>query len=423
MKHLTLPYGSGEVAFPFPEEHLLGVLEPRKMDPYADMARSLALGLDKPSAGDPLAELIRRKKPTKVAIIVNDLTRSTPTSRLLPPILECLAEQGVPPSAIMIVIATGTHRSLTDEEREMVVGPAIKDQYHVVNHDCDAFDLVSLGTLSTGNELRINRFVAEADFRIAVGEVLFHYYAGFAGGRKSLLPGVAGRASIMANHRLMMQPGSGIGLLKGNPVHEEMLEAHARCPLDFIVNVVCSAQKQVVRLVCGDPIEAWLDGVRAFEKLNTVAIPRQAEVVIVSAGGYPKDVSLYQAHKAMEMASRAVVDGGTLVLLAECREGLGNAVFADWSREEPTPEQVGERLQREFVFGGHKLWYLAECARRMRVFLYSGLDESSCRRVFCRKLTSFERLIEGLFGRYGKQFRAWVIPHGGIVLPAAPAKA
>lgn len=413
----SLPYANEEIHFSIPDEHALGILEPTSADPCADVSRSARVSIEKPIAGPSLREILRTKHPGSVVIIVNDLTRSTPTQKLLPPILTVLEEEKIFPEQITIVIATGTHRPLNQYEMEQVVGREVKERYAVVNHDCDAFDLVSFRKLPSGNELLINKFVAEAGVRISVGEVLFHYYAGYSGGRKSVLPGVAGRECIMKNHFRMLDPGASIGRLDGNPVHEEMLEALVRCPLDFIVNVVCDSHKHVVRIVAGHPIEAWLDGIQTFEKMNTSIITRRAEVVFASAGGFPKDTNLFQSHKAMEMASRALVDGGTLVLFAECGEGLGHPVFAEWAARGLSEQQVTELIKAEFRFGGHKLFFLAQLAKRVRLILYTSLDEKNCKNVFCSKVSSLERLFESFYGRYGRNFKVFAIPQGGIVLP------
>ncbi|MBL3540717.1 lactate racemase domain-containing protein, partial [Aminivibrio sp.] len=211
-----LKWGKEDIFLSIPDRNILGVLEPSGGEPVADLAAEVARLVKHPTAGPSLEEIVSINKPETAAIIVNDMTRSTPTAEMLPPLLEELERLGVPSSGIAVVVATGTHRPMSDEETRQTVGDAVFAKYRVENHDCDSPDLVDMGTLSTGNRLMINRTVAEADLRLAIGEVLLHYYAGFAGGRKSILPGVAGRETVMTNHRMMTAPGVGIGVVDGN---------------------------------------------------------------------------------------------------------------------------------------------------------------------------------------------------------------
>ena len=265
---VKLKWGHDAVAFDLPDRNVIGVLEPEGGEPVADLWEATWDLLETPTAGEPFADIVERVAPKKIAIIVNDMTRSTPTQELLPPILKKLDLLDVARESVVIVVATGTHRAMTAEEIDRILGPDIPKTYRVVNHDCDAPDLVSLGTLSTGNELRICREVAEADMRIAIGEVLLHYYAGFAGGRKSILPGVAARETVMSNHKMMTRPGVDIGVVRGNPLSDEMIEAVERfCPLHFIVNCVSDSRKNIIRVVgghtCGHQMRNGVVGGRA----------------------------------------------------------------------------------------------------------------------------------------------------------------
>jgi nickel-dependent lactate racemase len=367
-----------------------------------------------------LRQIIREKSPRRTAIIVNDMTRSTPSQLLLPLFLEALHAENIPPEAITIVIACGTHRPMTLTEVEGILGHEVATRYHIENHDCDSSDLECLGSLPTGNELWVNHTVATADLRLAIGEILFHYYAGFAGGRKSLLPGTTGRHTTMRNHALMLQPGSGIGRLADNPVHHEMLAALDLCPLHFIINVILDHHKRMIHAVAGDPVAAWQEGVREFSRWNSVPIPHPVEVVLASAGGYPKDINLYQAHKALEMAAAAVKENGTLVLFADCEEGLGHPVFAETATQGLSYDELRDNLQKTFRFGVHKLFYLARLARRVRLVLFSSLDEATTERIFCTKGSDPSRLWQSFTDTYGENWQAYVIPQAGMVLPIPP---
>ncbi|MDR2136718.1 MAG: nickel-dependent lactate racemase [Synergistaceae bacterium] len=433
-----LKYGRKEIVFSIPDRNLLGVLEPSSaLPPVENLGQAVRAVLGTPTAGPSLEERVKERKPRSVAVIVNDMTRSTPSDQVLPPLLEELKRLGVPREAVTVVVATGTHRAMTEPEIDQLLGKEITSAYKVENHLCDAPDLVDMGTLSTGNKLLVNSTVARADLRIAVGEVLLHYYAGFAGGRKSILPGVAGRKTIMRNHEMMTDPGVGIGLLEGNRLYAETDEAVERfCPLHFIVNLVSDSHKRVVRVVGGHFHDAWLEGVKTFREMNFVTIPGPADAVIASAGGYPKDINMYQAHKAIYMASYAVKkrrlpnsadwsepqaqpaarDRGVLLFFAELEEGYGHKMFAQWAESGRTPAEVSRDFEAEFHFGAHKLYYLAQHALDFDTYLHSQMDEEKTRRMFCRKFEPKESL-DILKGRLGPDFTAWIIPQGGIVLP------
>ena len=418
----VLKWGKEEISLSIPEKNVLAVLEPSGGEPVESLAAEVAGLVKEPTAGPSLERIVAEKKARTAAIIVNDMTRSTPTAEMLPPLLEELERSGVPREGISIVVATGTHRPMSDDETRQTVGDGVFAAYKVENHDCDSADLKEMGTLSTGNKLIINRTVAEADLRLAIGEVLLHYYAGFAGGRKSLFPGVASRETVMANHRMMTYPGVGIGVVDGNPVSEEMVEAvRELCPLHFILNCVSDSSKRVVRVVGGHWYDAWREGVATFRQYNFAPIPKQADVVFLSAGGYPKDINMYQAHKALFMATGAVRPGGTLVFFAELAEGYGHKVFEEWAGRRLGVDGAIEAFEADFRFGAHKLYYLAKLAKECSILLYSRSGAEDSERMFCEKVRSLDDILPALTKKYGQDFTSYVIPQGGIVLPMEEA--
>lgn len=414
----ALKWGRGEIALDIPDKNVLAVLEPSGGEPVADLGAEVARLLKNPTAGPSLEEIVAARRPKTAAVIVNDMTRSTPSDVMLPPLLEELERAGIPREGISIVVATGTHRPMSDDETRQTVGDAVYARYRVENHDCDSPDLVDMGTLSTGNKVLVNKTVAEAELRLAIGEVLLHYYAGFAGGRKSVFPGVAGRETVMTNHRMMTAPGVGIGVVDGNVVSEEMVEAVREfCPLHFILNCVSDSSKRIVQVVGGHWYDAWRKGIETFKKYNFAPISKKADVVFFSAGGYPKDINMYQAHKAMFMGARALRPGGTMVFFAELAEGYGHKVFEEWAMRGLTPDGAIEAFEADFRFGAHKLYYLASLAREATVLLYSESDREDSGRMFCEKVDSPDGILPLLIEKYGEDFTSYIIPQGGIVLP------
>ncbi|MDR1742072.1 MAG: nickel-dependent lactate racemase [Synergistaceae bacterium] len=423
--NVSLKYGRGEVTLDIPDENVKGVLEPAaSLPPIDDLGAAVKGVLSNPTAGPSLEAIVKERggaeKLRSVVIIVNDMTRSTPSDLVLPAMLEELKRLGVRQEAITIVVATGTHRPMTDAETSKTVGEAVFKSYRVENHNCDSPDLVDMGTLSTGNRMIVNRTVAEADLRLSVGEVLLHYYAGFAGGRKSVFPGVSARDTIMRNHAQMTMPGVGIGLLEGNRLYAETDEAVEKfCPLHFIVNLVCDTHKRVVRVVGGHFRDAWLEGVKTFREMNFVKIDAPADAVIASAGGFPKDINMYQAHKGIYMASRAVRHDGAMVFLAALEEGFGHKVFAEWAERGWTPSKVREEFEKKFTFGAHKLYYLADHALNFKMYLVSEMNQEQSRLMFCEKIAP-GAVLQTLKAKLGNAFQVYIIPQGGIVLPTLP---
>ena len=222
----------------------------------------------------------------------------------------------------------------------------------------------------------------------------------------------------MSNHKMMTRPGVDIGVVEGNPLSDEMIEAVERfCPLHFIVNCVSDSRKNIIRVVGGHWKDAWLEGIRTFREKNFAPLDRQADVVFVSAGGYPKDINMYQAHKAIHMASRAVRDGGTIVFFAELEEGYGHKTFHEWAQRGYTVDETIAAFEADFRFGAHKLYYLAKVAKRATILLYANVDAADATKMFCAKVTDPAAVVREMAEKYGPDFTAIVIPQGGIVLP------
>jgi len=417
----VLKWGKEEIFLSVPDRNVLAVLEPSGGEPVADLAAEVARLVKHPTAGPSLEEIVAANKAKTAAIIVNDMTRSTPTAEMLPPLLEELERLGVPSSGIAVVVATGTHRPMSDDETRQTVGDAVFAKYRVENHDCDSPDLVDMGTLSTGNRLMINRTVAEADLRLAIGEVLLHYYAGFAGGRKSILPGVSGRETVMTNHRMMTAPGVGIGVVDGNVLSEEMVEAvRDFCPLHFIFNCVSDSSKHIVRVVCGHWYDAWREGIVTFRKFNFAPIAQKADVVFLSAGGFPKDINMYQAQKALDHADKATKKGGAIVLVADCPGGYGEAVFEEWMNAASCPEDVVKRIRTDFKMGGHKAFGFAKVAAEKTVYMVTSMDGAEVKKLFAVKVPSVEEALRLIERERGPDFSCIVMPEGSLTVPVPP---
>jgi len=354
---MKLKYGKEEFQLTLSDRNVLQVLNLKEQEILSNPEDKLRKLLKNPLDCPSLKELILKKKAQKVLIIVNDVTRPTPYKIILPSLLDELKKIGTKKENITFIIATGIHRGNSKEELENIFGKNLVSNYKLINHNSDDPNLKYLGKLKSSNELWVNSIVSQTDFIITTGVIVPHYFAGFSGGRKSILPGICGRKTIEANHAQMVHPDARVGNLKGNPVHQEMQEAAEKVGVDFNINVVTDENHQIVEIVAGELLTSWQQGVEICKKIYLCPIEKKADVVIASAGGYPKDINVYQAQKALNNAYQTIKPGGTIILLAECLEGYGEATFEKWIEEANSPDDITERLKKKFVLGGHT----AEC--------------------------------------------------------------
>jgi len=352
-----------------------------------------------------------------LVVVVTDHTRKMPTRLVFPLVWERLKDR-INREDVTLIVATGTHRASTDDELERMLGD-LRRAFRVVIHQCDK-DTVEVGQSRRGTPILINRLVAEADHVVTLGHVGMHYYAGYSGGRKNILPGVAGRATIEANHAQLSHPQSTACVYDGNPISEEMVEAAKLVGVDFLVDVVLNSKGEVAKVVLGEP-EAAHAAARAFwDEHCIVPVREKADLVIASAGGHPKDIDLYQAYKAQYTAARAVRDGGMVYLLAACPDGIGHRVFQDWIERCARPADVICILENEgFKLGGHKAVYHAQDLARMDVYLQSELPIDAVCRFFYRAVTAPAAVQQEAVRRFGPNYRVVVMPHAGETFPVA----
>ncbi|MCX5781028.1 MAG: nickel-dependent lactate racemase, partial [Firmicutes bacterium] len=323
---------------------------------------------------------------------------------------------------ITLIIATGIHRQHTLIDNLTVFGEDICRKYRIVNHSCDD-NLVSLGLLSNGLDLVINRTVAEADLLVTVGVVGLHYFAGYSGGRKSILPGVAARSVIEANHKMMSDKRARLGNYEDNPVSSLMLEAARAVGVDFILNVVTSSKYDIAFCAAGDVEAAWLEAVHFCEKMNTVKINQSADIVIAGCGGYPKDINMYQAQKALDSALLAVKTGGTIILVAECREGLGEATFQKWIENSDCPQDIVDRFNSHFELGGHKAYAICRVLDQAQIMLRSELPDRVVESLFMTPVHNLEEALNQAIKHHGPEASIIIMPEASKIAVKLSAKA
>ena len=357
-------------------------------------------------------------------IITSDITRYTGSELYLPLLVERLNQQGIPDSDIEILIALGIHRKQTDHEHQKILG-RLYGRIRVTDHDCDDHDgLTLIGTTSNGIKVSINRRAVEADHLILTGTIGFHYFAGFGGGRKSVLPGIASRKACMASHFTVLNPGDGSGKnplattgnLEGNPVHRAMVEGCALAEPAFILNTVLSADKRIIAVFAGDWRLAHEAGCRFYRENFGYPLAEKGDLVIASCGGFPKDINLIQAHKSMEYAAQALKDGGVMILLAECRDGFGNGTFFNWFRHKRLDE-FEAALRAQYEINGQTAYSLLQKAQRFRIILVSQFPAQQVEAMGMIPAQSLDEAMDIALGMLPHEWRCYLMPEAGSVLP------
>ena len=342
------------------------------------------------------------------SILVSDITRPAPSHLMLPPLIKRMRELGI--KNTKIIFALGTHRRMTAEEEEYL----LKECASLPHMQHDPRACVSLGQTKRGTPVEILEGVASSDLIVATGNIEYHYYAGYSGGAKAVLPGVSSEASVILNHKLMRDPASVTGRLD-SPVRLDMEDAAKIAGLDFILNTVLNSRKEIVLSVAGDFIEAHRCGAAAVDQMYKCAVD-PAEIVVTCAGGRPKDLNLFQAQKALDNAKNAALPGGTIILLAECCEGLGHPVFERWAREAASAEDCWERFGQEYEFGGHKAAFLARESLQHQLILVSSLPHDKVEMCFMTPAKTLDEALSLARERQGKDARMLVMPHGNLTL-------
>ena len=415
---ISVPYGSGHLEASLPPGVEARILETRAPLPASSTREAIRDALRNPIG----ARRISESAPAggKVVVIINDVTRPTPTRLMVQEILEELDSAGVRRGDVTVVVATGSHRPVTPGEISGILGEDLAASLRVENHDWRARDLVFLGTTSRGVPLYVNATVARASYKIVTGVILPHQAAGYSGGRKSILPGVAGEKTLLIHHSLpirMFAPAPGI--LQGNPFHEEAQEAALRVGVDFMLNVVPVDDSRVVAAVAGHIVQAFEAGVRLAGDLYTARVERPAGVVVVSPGGYPRDIDLYQSVKALSIGQMVIEEEGTLVLVAECREGVGKDAFYQWFKDASSPRDVVDRFRREgFTDGSNTAFMLARALLKARVIAVSGgIGASILRDMFVEPASSLAGALEVALGENTAGQEVLVLPNPIRLVP------
>lgn len=410
---LEFGFGSGTQSVEVRDDRLLGVLHANRLTPGLTGEDAVRAALDAPIGAPAIEQVVHPGE--KIAIVTSDITRPCPTWKILPPLLDRLYAAGVDKKDITLVFALGSHRHHTPDEQRHLAGERAWQELRCVDSDPD--DCVRLGTTDAGTPVDIFRPVAEADRVICLANIEYHYFAGYSGGAKSIMPGVSTRDAIQCNHRMMVRPEAHAGKLDGNPIREDIEQAGRILGIDYIVNVVLDEHKNIVHAVAGDAVKAHRAGCAFLDTLYRKPIARRADIVLVSQGGAPKDLNLYQTQKALDNAKHAVRDGGVIIVIGSCREGLGEGVFERWIQEAAAPSDLTERVQKNFRLGGHKAAAIAMVLEHADIYLVSQMPDALVRKCFLTPFASAQAALDAAYAKLGQDATVLAMPYGGSTLP------
>ena len=421
MVDVWLPYGKSDVCVRVPARNLLGSIEPKELVGVSDSKAEIERALKEVIGSKRLSEIAN--SGSKVAVVVDDHTRHSPTAVMILPVLAELQLAGVKDENVTIIFGCGTHRAVKPEESLKIIGDEASRRVKLVSHDCKAQDLVYVGTTRKhGNKIFLNKDFAEAEVKVLLGDVGFHYYAGYGGGRKSVMPAVAGEETIKHNHAMLLNSNAHTGILNENPVHEDMTEAAKLAKVDFILNVVTNRKGEIVKAFAGDLQLAFDAAVKLVDEIYRVEVDRRADIVVVSPGGYPADINLYQAYKALDNALEVVKRGGVVILVAECPEGHGNQVFYEWMIKFEDLKAAEREIKRNFELGGHKAYYLLKALQNHQIILVSSLPDYYASNIFKMKTArAVNDALREAIVIAGSQSRIWTITLGNFTLPRVKA--
>jgi nickel-dependent lactate racemase len=427
---LDVPYLDKTFPLEFPDENLLAVAEPNEFTAAGSEAEILAQALSRPfgkegQKAQSLPEFL--KGGAKILVIINDATRPTPTKAMLKALMPVFSGCGLTHDKITLIVAAGAHRAPNENEYMQILGEFYeKLRPHCVYHDArNAETMVSLGTTRNGTPIEVNKRIFDADRIIATGSVEPHYFAGFTGGRKAFLPGIASYKTIEANHKQALSPKAHSLALEGNPVHEDMMDAlqFIKAPV-FAFMTVLDKEQRAAAAASGGLLESFYAAVETARKIFCVAVPANADIV-VSIAKFPMDIDLYQSQKAIDNGSIVLKDGGTLILVSSCRDGIGDEAYANLLAQAKSPADALVRIRAGYKLGYHKAAKMAELSARAQIVAVTELPAQRLKSMFIESAPSPQQALDDALEAARKRGitvpKILVLPDGCVTVPFSAA--
>ncbi len=414
---IMIPYGRGKVEVEVEKRRVSGIVEPNVVS-VGDEAEIIRRGIEHPTNSRSFDEFVADARD--LLFIVNDYTRPTPTAKILEVIYPKVKDKNT-----RFIVATGIHRAPTEDEFNFIFGDyyrLLKDRIHVHDARRDA-DMVRLGISSTGTEMYVNRMGVEAHKLVTIGSVEPHYFAGYTGGRKSFLPGIASYKTIEQNHRHALSPRAQTLVLEGNPVHEDMIDAlkTIRGKEIFSIQTVLDGQKRVYHCTSGHIHDSFLMAIEKAHEVYCVNIRERTDIVVAVAG-YPSDVDLYQSQKALDNGKLALKEGGILILISECRSGIGEEAYFNLLASSEAPREALKRIGQGYKLGYHKAAKMAEIATWAEIWGVTGLAEQDIRRAFIKPFRGVQEAIDKAIDRKGEKAKILFLMDASLTVPKMMGK-
>jgi len=416
---VELAYGSTGLTVQLPDDAEIDIIRSRYKAGYEDQRAAVHRALISPVSAPPLSKVVKPK--TKVGIVVSDVTRPVPYKYIIPEILQ---EVSALPNDIWIFIATGTHRKTSEEELKKMLGEEVLRTYRIVQNNASARGLHSfVGTTKRRNHIYIHRDFLRCDVKILTGFIEPHFFAGFSGGGKAVMPGLASLETILNNHspHNIDSPRAGWGITRGNPVWEDIQEAARLVGPTFLINVTLNRNREITGVFAGDFMEAYDRGCAAAMEIAMPPARRLYDIVITSNAGYPLDLNMYQSVKGMSAACLIVRDGGSIIVAAECRDGIPDTgMYQELLMNAKSPDSLLKKLHSE-GFRCQDMWEAqihARICKKADVYFYSdNLKDDDITGAFMTPCSSVEETIESLLKKYGKETSICVLPEGPLTIP------
>ena len=418
---IKVHYGKEGLRIHVPDSWNVDVVRAKEQPSISNLPVAITSVLDRPIGTRSLKEMVALKRPKRTVVVVSDATRPVPTHRFLPSILEQI-HKGCPNTHISLLIATGLHRPSSPSEVRAMLGEQVVASYEVINHDAtDAANHAILGTTSRGTPAILDKRYVNADFRIVTGYVEPHFFAGFTGGRKSLVPGIAGAECIKANHsaQFISHPLARFGQTLGNPIYDDAVEIAQMAPPDFCINVTINAQHQITRIAAGMMQAVSEQLIREQLTNSFFPISRPYDVVICNNGGYPLDMNLYQAVKSMAIGELAVKKGGSIIACNECADGIGHHAFEKMIKSNIDPTALLKAIETGKVHGPD-LWQVQILARiliKAKIYVVSSLTPADLGSIGMKYAPSVEDALKDITTSQGPITRALILPDGPLAIP------
>lgn len=425
IKQYDFAYGRGRMKFEIDSDLVLGEIRTEDFAPMKDVKNGVLEAIHHPIGCPSIAEIV--KPGQKIAFICNDLTRVANSFDFMPVLVDEMNRLGIPDENMKIVFSLGTHRVMSREEMVMAVGENVASRLKMYNSDCKVDeDFRYFGQTSRGTPVLINKHLCDVDHVILTGTIVHHYFSGYGGGRKAILPGCAAMETVRKNHSFMLDPHAGLGQTVGNPVYEDQMEGVARFAKGrslFLFNAILNAKHEFLRMFAGDYIAAHKEACKFVDEVYGAVIGREADLVIASCGGYPKDINVYQMQKTMDNSALAAKQGGVVILLADCEEGSGSAKLEETFRKLKTPEAIESELEKNFVIGANKAYAITRPMKKAKFILVTRLNRELAKSMlFTAAVSTVEEALDIAKQYVGERPSILLMPEGSLTVPRLQAE-